>query len=152
MHVALKPFLADGVFGDVRVGMHRTEVLAVAGEPSEFHRGSSPDEAELWINGRTTFWFSGPILKRVGVYYTLEYSTNDLIQYGPEFPDRGAHVDPLLEFMQRENISYAASHDSRGLVTSANVEIVTGHQGLLNSIICPALEIPPYQRRRPLSN
>jgi hypothetical protein len=148
MFVPLQSFLSQGRFGDVQIGMTKQEVLALAGEPAEFGRGDSIQSAEVWVNGKTTFWFVGSRLDRVGVYYVLEYPSNGNLKYDASFPESGARLESLRTFMQKNGIEFSEEFNSsphQVLVTKAGVQVNAGRDGLLNSIVFPAVAMP---RRR----
>lgn len=145
MFVPLRSFLADGCFGNVQVGMTREEVLVLAGEPAEFGRGDSMQGAEVWVNGKATFWFSGSKLDRVGVYYVLEYPSNANITYDASFPEAGATLESLRTFMRENEIEFSEEGDSsphQVLVTKVGVQVNAGRNDLLNSIVFPAVAMP----------
>jgi hypothetical protein len=146
MRVDLKTFLAEGRLGAVRVGMKKEEILALAGEPAEFARGDSMHDAEIWINGKVTFWFSASELERIGVYYVLEYPSNRNISYDTSFPERGTTtLQHLCNFMSENEIGYTIdeSHTRhRVLITNAGVQITAGgYDDVLDSIVFPAVEL-----------
>jgi hypothetical protein len=148
MFVSLRSFLADGYFGGVRIGMTKEEVLALAGEPADFGRGESMQSAEVWLNGKTTFWFSGSKLQRVGVYYVLEYPSNGNLAYDASFPEAGATLKSLCTFMRENQIEFSEEGESslhQVLVTQAGVQLNAGRDGLLNSIVFPAVAMPGRQ-------
>jgi len=150
MHVDLKTFLAEGRLGDVRVGMTRAEILALAGEPAVFARGESMQDAEIWINGKVTFWFAASSLEHIGVYYVLEYPSNQNISYDASFPERETTtLRQLCNFMSKNGVEYATdeSHTRHTvLITKGGVQITAqGLDKVLNSIVFPAVALSMWR-------
>lgn len=141
LHVALYDFLASGSFGGIRPRMTKSDVQALSGLPAEFHRGKTLDEAEIWINGKVTFWFNGEALERIGVYYILEYSENSAIEYGSEFPERNTCIQTLREFMHKNEIDFIEQPDA-SLLTSIGTSMHASSDGKLLSIVYPHLLSP----------
>ncbi len=141
--VSLHDFLATGSFGGIRPGMSKPEVLDLSGHPADFRRGDSLADAEIWVNGRVTFWFHGETLERIGVYYILKYPVNDAIQYDPMFPESETPLEELCIFMRGTGISFSADHGTgahREVITDSGVQIIADRNGNVTSIIVPKVE------------
>lgn len=131
--------------------MTRPEVLALAGHPAEFHRGDSLANAEIWINGRVTFWFHGEFLERIGVYYILNYLANDAIRYDSNFPESSTGLDEVCIFMRNTGISYSESQGSGAnleVITEGGVQIVADRDGNITSMIVPKVSYPAKRTSR----
>ncbi|MEK8032792.1 hypothetical protein AACH06_18380 [Ideonella sp. DXS29W] len=146
LHAGLGAFLRDGRLGDVQVGMAKSEVLNAAGLPAEFGRGESLGDAAVWINGRTTFWFSGSTLERIGIYFVLEYLSNPAIEYDPDFPDRSVPKGMLEDYMRRFGIDFVVEAES--ITTSGGVSIGFSGDGMVCSMVVPPVPMPRGRRRR----
>jgi hypothetical protein len=139
MQATLREFLATGKFGAVTIGMTKAEVLSAAGMPAEFHRGETLDDSEVWINGRVTFWFDGDRLDRIGIYFILEYLSNQAIQYDADFPARGPELCALKDFMEAAGISFRA--ESTSIITAGGVELNANPASSVHSMVVPPLPI-----------
>lgn len=135
MLVTLGEFLARGRLGEVALGMTKAEVLEAAGLPAEFHDGRTLEEAAIWINGRTTFWFEGDRLARIGVYFLLTYLSNPAIRYDPAFPAHAVPIDELRTFMRRAGME--VRQDDGHLITPGGVALAFDSKGLVHSLVTP---------------
>ena len=140
MQAGLRGFLATGQFGSVTVGMIKAEVLSAAGVPAEFHRGETLDDAEVWINGKVTFWFDADRLNRIGIYFGQEYLSNQAIQYDAEFPAHRPQIGALKAIMEIAGISF--HEEASSIITAGGVAINANAAGSIHSIVVPPVPFP----------
>ena len=136
MRVSLEKFLKSGYVGDIAMGMSRGSVLAIVGEPAEYHRGSNLKNSEIWINGPLTIFFKDNTVDQLGLYFQTEYETNENISFIGWFPERKTTLTEISEYMKAHEIEFSIS--GRGLKTENGV-VVISQSKRVNSIIYPDL-------------
>ncbi|MFZ6679723.1 hypothetical protein [Undibacterium sp. Tian12W] len=139
LQVGLNDFLCAANFGGVRIGMNKTEVLALAGPPAVFGDGTCLEDAACWINGICTFWFSGATLERIGIYFTLDYASNNAIQYDSDFPRHRCQYREATQYMEREKILFSHDVKKRAIISGGGVYIYYRNDGEISSMVFPAV-------------
>jgi hypothetical protein len=139
LRVVLSDFLCTANFGGVRIGMSKKEVLTLAGPPAVFGDGTCFEDAACWINGICTFWFSGATLERIGIYFTLDYASNNAIQYDSDFPHHRCQYREMMHIMEREKILFNHDVKERTIISGGGVYIYYRRDGEIISMVCPAV-------------
>lgn len=137
MRVDITEFIASAEFGKLKIGMTHEEVFKETGEPAFFNRGEQLFEADVWVNGIATFWFSNSRLESIGLYFILDYDSNDNIVYEGFIPNTNTTEQEVLGFLNKQSISYSKTtgkYRAMGVKTEAGVVILFNHSKL-NSII-----------------